>query len=112
MFDFLINNAYAQDKVVPQAGGIMTFVPFILIFVIFYFLLIRPQKKKMQEEQAMIGALSKGDEIFTKSGIIGVITGMTEKIITLEVAEGTKIKIIRGQIGGLAKKIFEKEEKK
>ena len=70
------------------------------------------QKRKLQEEQALLSSLSKGDEIFTKSGIIGTISGITDKIVTLEVSEGVKLKILRGQIGGNAKKIFEKEEKK
>lgn len=96
-----------------QPNPIMTFMPFVLIFGIFYFLIIRPQKKKMQQEESMLGALNKGDEIYTKSGIIGTIHGLTDKVVTLEVSEGVKIKILRGQIGGLAKKIFEtKEEKK
>jgi len=64
----------------------------------------------MQSEQALIAALGKGDEIYTKSGVIGTITGLTEKIVTLEIAQNVKIKVLRGQIGGLTKSIFEKEK--
>lgn len=95
-----------------KPSPIATFAPFILIFLIFYFLMIKPQKKKIQEEATMMNALGKGDEVFTKSGLLGTITGMTEKIITLEVAEGVKLKMLRSQVGGLSNKIFEKKESK
>lgn len=82
-------------------------IPFALIFVVFYFLLIRPQKKKAQQEQAMLSALNKGDEIYTRSGIVGTISGLTDKIVTLEVDQGVKIKVLRGQVGGQFNKLFE-----
>ncbi len=101
----------------PAANGstqnpLASMIPFVLIFVVFYFFMIRPQKKKMDEEQAMINALGKGDEVYTKAGLIGTIAGLTEKVITLEVSEGVKVKVLRSQIAGLAKKIFEATEKK
>jgi preprotein translocase subunit YajC len=74
--------------------------------------MIRPQKKRLDEENAMLAALGKGDEIYTKAGILGTVVGMTDKVITLEVAEGVKFKVLRSQIGGLAKKIFEAAENK
>ena len=74
--------------------------------------MIKPQKKRLQEEQSLIAALSKGDEIYTKSGVLGTIAGLTDKIVTLEISEGVKIKILKSQIGGLAKKLFESKEKK
>lgn len=112
MFDFIISSAIAQDAAKQASPNpLMSIAPFIVIFVIFYFLMIRPQKRKMQEERSMIGALSKGDEIFTKSGIIGKITGLTEKIVTLEVSDGVRFKMIRTEIGGLASKLFEKTTK-
>jgi preprotein translocase subunit YajC len=115
MFDLLISSAEAQ--VAPAAGpnGIASFLPFVVIFGIFYFLMIRPQKKKIEEEQAMLTTIGKGDEIFTKSGILGTITGITDKVVTLEVSDGVKFKLLKSQIGGLAKKIFEEtktEERK
>ncbi len=111
MLDFFIASANAQDGA-PQQGGFASFIPFVLIFGIFYFLMIRPQKKRLDEENAMLATLGKGDEIYTKSGILGTIVGMTDKVITLEVADGVKFKVLRSQIGGLAKKIFEAAEKK
>ena len=60
----------------------------------------------------MVSALTKGDEIYTKSGILGTIVGITEKIITLEIAEGVKMKVLKSQVGGQSSKLFEKKEKK
>lgn len=94
----LANGAQAQ-----QANPLMSFAPLVIIFFIFYFLMIRPQKKKMEEEQKFINSLQKGDEVFTKSGILGKIHGLTEKVVTLEVAEGLKIKILRHQVAGSQK---------
>lgn len=105
-------HAEATAAAAPQQNPMMSFLPFVLIFVIFYFLMIKPQKKKLQEETAMLSSLGKGDEIFTKSGLLGTITGMTEKIVTLEVSDGVKLKVLRSQVGGLVAKLFEKAEEK
>jgi len=119
MFDLLFSSAIAQEAAATGAAAaegaqaqnpMMSFMPFVFIFIIFYFLMIKPQKKKLQEETALLSALTKGDEIFTKSGILGTIQGLTDKVVTLEVADGVKFKILRSQIGGLAAKIFEKKE--
>ncbi len=112
--DFFFSSAIAQEAANTAAAQnpIMSFVPFIVIFAIFYFLVIRPQKGKIEEEQKMLQQLSKGDEIYTKAGIIGTIHGMTDKVVTLEVENGVKFKILRTQIGGLAKTIFEQTEPK
>ena len=114
MMDFLFANAVAQEAAAgaPAQNPMMSFVPFIVIFAIFYFLVIRPQKGKLEQEQKMLQSLSKGDEIFTKSGILGTIHGLTDKIVTIEVENGVKMKILRGQIGGLAKTLFEQAETK
>lgn len=81
-------------------GGIASFLPIILIFVIFYFLLIRPQQKKVKEHQAFVAALKKGDTVVTNGGIHGLITGLTDTVATLEIAENVRIKISRAQIAG------------
>lgn len=111
MSELFFATAYAQDAA-SAPNPIMQFAPFIFIFLIFYFLMIKPQKKRLEQEQAMIASLNKGDEIYTKSGIIGTIVGMTEKIVTLEVSEGVKMKVLRAQVGGPAQKLFEKTETK
>ncbi len=84
------------------AGGIASFVPLILIFVIFYFLLIRPQQKKAKEHQAYLTGLKKGDKVITGGGIHGKITGLTDTVVTLEIADGVRIKVNRASVAGSA----------
>ncbi len=97
----MVSLAWAADAA-PAAGpgGITSFLPLILIFVIFYFLLIRPQQKKVKDHQAYIGGLKKGDKVITNGGIHGEITGLTDTVVTLEIADNVKIKIARPHIGG------------
>lgn len=78
----------------------MSFIPLVLIFVVFYFLLIRPQQKKVKEHQALVEGLKRGDAVVTSGGIHGEITGMTDTVITLEIADNVRIKIARGHIAG------------
>lgn len=103
---FFVTSAFAQTPPANAPSAIMQIVPLALIFVVFYFLMIRPQAKKLKQEQAYLNGIQKGDEIFTKSGIIGTIVGLTEKIVTLEIAEGVKMKILRSQVGGDSKKLL------
>ena len=91
--------AWAADAA-PGGGGFASFLPLILIFVIFYFLLIRPQQKKVKDHQAFIAGLKKGDTIITNGGIHAVITGLTDTVATLEIADGVKIKLSRAHIAG------------
>ncbi len=100
MFDFLISSAHAQAAGAQAQNPIMSFVPIILVFIVFYFLMIKPQKKKMEQEQKFISELEKGTEVFTKSGMIGKIYGLTDKVVTLEIEGGMKVKFLRTQIGG------------
>ena len=86
-----------------QPGFLEMMVPFIFIFVVFYFLIIRPQGKKQKEQLGFIAALKRGDEVITASGILGRIEGLTEQYVTLEVAEGVRIKMLRAQVAGSAK---------
>lgn len=78
-------------------------LPFALIFIIFYFLIIRPQARRMKDHQKLLQGLKKGDEVLSQSGILGTIDGMTERFVTLKVDEGVRIKILKTQIAGLAK---------
>jgi preprotein translocase subunit YajC len=91
--------AYAANGAAPS-GGIMSFIPLILIFVIFYFLLIRPQQKKAKEHQAYLSNLKKGDGIVTSGGLHGLITGITDTVVTLEIAENIRVKVSRQHILG------------
>lgn len=86
-----------------QPGGIMAFMPFILMFVVLYFLILRPQQKKMKEQQAMLSGLKHGDEIVTASGILGKVTGITEKVVTVEVADNVRVKMMKSQVSQVVK---------
>jgi preprotein translocase subunit YajC len=101
-----ISEAFAQDAAKPagglldQMGGIL---PLILIFVVFWFLLIRPQQKRMKEHKALIAAIKKGDEVLTTGGIVGKITksNETSPTVEVEIADGVRVNIARAQIAGL-----------
>ncbi len=84
-----------------QAGGLAAFMPIIILFAIFYFLLIRPQQKKAKAHREMINALKKGNRIITTGGIYGTITSLDDTTIGLEIAEKVKIKISRGHVASL-----------
>ena len=99
------SQAFAQDAAAPAQNPLMQFLPLVVVFVIFYFLMIRPQKKKYDQEQALLKELAKGDEIYTKSGLIGTIYGMTDTVVTLEVSEGVRFKVLKGQVAGLYKSL-------
>lgn len=104
----LIDVAYAMGPA-PQAGAgqggpaglITSLVPLVLIFVIFYFLLIRPQQKRAKEHKNMIDNLKKGDKIITSGGIYGVIEAVGTNTITIKVAENTKVKIGKSYVAVL-----------
>ncbi len=82
-------------------GGPLSLVPFVLIFVIFYFMLILPQQKRKKQSEAMTAALKKGDKVVTASGIWGTITNMGKDTVTLQIADTTKIKIQKEHIARL-----------
>lgn len=83
-------------------GGFGAFVPLILMFVIFYFLLIRPQQKKTKEHRSMIESLKKGDRIVTSGGLHGRITGISDTTLTIEIADKVRVKLNRGNVAGIA----------
>ena len=93
-----------------QGGSFTAMIPLVLMFAIFYFLLIRPQQKKQKKHRELLGSLKKGDTVVTVGGLHGKITGMTETVITLEIAEKVRVKVGRGFVSGLESK--EPEAKK
>ncbi len=98
----MIQNAWAQN-----AGGgdpFLSFLPLIVIFIVFYFVLIRPQTKKQKEHQEMINALEVGNEVVTAGGILGKIQEMNENYVNLEISENVTIKIQRQTISSLLPK--------
>ena len=84
-----------------QGGGLGAFVPLILMFAIFYFLLIRPQQKKAKAHKAMLSAVKKGDRVVSSGGLHGVITGMSDEVVTMEIAPKIRVKVSRGSIAGV-----------
>ena len=101
----LISNAYAQAAGgASQTDTLLTFLPMVAIFVVFYFLLIRPQQKKAKETRAMLDALEKGNEIVTAGGIVGRITKLSDQYATVEVAPNVEMTIQRGAISQLLPK--------
>jgi preprotein translocase subunit YajC len=101
-----INYAYAADAATQGGAGSMlaSIVPLILIFAVFWFLLIRPNQKKMKEHTAMLSALQKGEEVVTNGGIIGRIVKLDDSTLTLQIAENTEVLIQRGTISQLLPK--------
>jgi preprotein translocase subunit YajC len=82
-----------------SAGGFASFIPLVLIFVVFYFLLIRPQQKQAKQHQAFLSDLKKGHKVVTKGGLHGVITAVNDTVITLEIAKDISVKVSRDAIG-------------
>jgi preprotein translocase subunit YajC len=98
--------AYAQAAGAGGAGGaFLQFLPLILIFAIMYFLLIRPQQKKMKEHQAMVEALRRGDQVVTQGGLIGKVTKVKDEgEIEVELAEGVKVRVVRNTVAQVLSK--------
>mgnify|MGYP001606380321 CR=1 FL=1 len=100
-----VTPAYAQAAGgATGAASIASFLPLILIFVIMYFLMIRPQQKRMKEHRAMVEALKKGDEVVTQGGLIGKVTALREGEVEVEIAPGIKARVVRSSITGLISK--------
>ena len=101
----LISPADAQAAGAASPGSdLMTFLPMILIFVVFYFLLIRPQQKRAKETRAMLEALQKGDEVVTAGGIVGKISKLTDQYAAVEIAPNVEISVQRAAIAQLLPK--------
>ena len=101
----LISPAYAQAAgSASQTDSLLTFLPMVAIFVVFYFLLIRPQQKKQKEARAMLEAHNKGDEVVTAGGIVGRIARLTDQYATIEIAPNTEMVVQRSAISQLLPK--------
>ena len=100
-FVFSLLMASPQASEGGTASGIMTFLPFIAIIAIFYFLIIRPQNKKQKETQQMLSALKKGDRVITAGGIHGTIHGVRERSVIVKVDDSTKIEFNRSAIASI-----------
>ncbi len=87
----------------PTPSPILSFVPIILIFVIFYFLLIRPQQKKQKEHAEMVSKLKKGDQVITNGGIYGIISSVKDRTVLLKIDENVKMEIQKNSIAYITK---------
>ncbi|WP_203074272.1 preprotein translocase subunit YajC [Falsiroseomonas ponticola] len=100
-----ISPAYAQTADGGTAAVIMQLLPLILIFAVFYFLLIRPQQKKMKEHRALLGQLKRNDKVVTAGGIVGTISKVRDDSdeIEVEIAPGVRVTVVRGTIASVVK---------
>ena len=99
-----VSPAYAQAAG-GSAGAFGSFIPLILIFAIMYFLLIRPQQKKVKEHQAMVAALRRGDQVVTQGGLIGKVSKVKDdQEVELEIADGVKVRVVRNTIAQVLNK--------
>ena len=99
----LVTPAYAQAAGGGAAGGLL--IPMILVFAIMYFLMIRPQQKKIKEHQAMVTALRRGDQVVTQGGLIGKVTKVKDdNELEVELSEGVKVRVVQSTIATVLNK--------
>jgi preprotein translocase subunit YajC len=96
VLDFLISPAHAQAA--PQGDPLLSFLPLIVLVVLFYFMLIRPQMKRSKEMREMLGKLAKGDEVITGGGLAGVIREIGENYLTVEIADNVAVKMQKSAV--------------
>jgi preprotein translocase subunit YajC len=107
MVDWLFaGTAYAMGGApggqAPGGPGLfLQFLPLLLIFVVFYFILIRPQQAQARKRQEMLKAIKRGDAVYTSGGLQGKVTGVTDTVVTLEIADNVRVKVYRSFIAGL-----------
>ena len=94
--NFFISDAWAQGA--DAGGSLFSLLPLVVIFVLFYFLLIRPQQKRAKQHKEMVAALKKGEEIVTNGGLLGKVTEVSDNFVTVEVSSGLNVRIQRQSI--------------
>ena len=97
----LISDAFAQTAAGAPPSAMAQIFPFLLILVIFYFFMIRPQQKRYKNHKAMLDAISKGDKIVTSGGIVGKVTKVTGDKLNVQIAEGTVVEVMRSMIASV-----------
>lgn len=95
-----------------QPSSLEMFLPFGFIILIFYFLIIRPQGKKLKQHESFLETLKRGDAVITQSGLLGTIDGLTEQVVTLELAPNVKVKMLKKQVAGPQASLQTSENKK
>jgi preprotein translocase subunit YajC len=104
MFDLVYAMGTGGSGGGAGGGGLGAFLPLIIIFAIFYFLLIRPQQKKAKQHKLILSSLKKGDRVVSSGGLHGVITGLTDDLVTMEICPKVRVKVSRGSIAGVVGK--------
>ena len=105
LLDFLIPTAHAQAAGAPPAGlGMSGFLFPIILIVVMYFLMIRPQMKRAKEHKGRLEKLSKGDEVITSGGLAGIVTDIGDNFITVEVADNVRVRVQKGAVGNVLPK--------
>ena len=104
IMDFFIQNAWAGAAPPSADAGMINLVMLLVLFVVFYFLLIRPQTKRAKEHRQMVDSLAKGDEIVTNGGVLGRITNIGDNFIVLEIAANTEVKVQRQSVAAVMPK--------
>ncbi|RMF66449.1 MAG: preprotein translocase subunit YajC [Alphaproteobacteria bacterium] len=99
-----ITPAYAQTGTQPAGGALGLFVPLILVFVIFYFLIIRPQNKRMREHREMVNAVQRGDTVVTSGGIIGKVTRVSDDEVEIEIADKVRVRVVKATLAEVRSK--------
>ena len=99
----MINYAHAQAAA-QQPSMLASFIPLILIFLIFYFLLIRPQQKKQKEHKILLDSIQRGDEILSSGGILGKVIKVDNDELTVEIAKGVNVTVLRSTVADVVKK--------
>ena len=103
---FFISDAMAEGAAAAgaQDGGLLGMLPLLLIMVLFYFMLIRPQAKRAKEHKNMVAALGKGDEVVTNGGLLGRVREIGDSFLTVEIAKGVEVKVQRSSVATLVPK--------
>ena len=101
-----ISNAYAQSPLdgLGLSSNLTSFLPIVLMFVVLYFLMIRPQMKRQKEQKSMMDALTKGDEVVTSGGILGKVSKVNDAYITIEISNGTEVVVQKAAVSTLLPK--------
>ena len=96
----------------PSGGGLVSFIPIIAIFAIFYFLIILPQNKRVKQHRNMLEELVRGDEVVTNGGVIGKVTKVDEDELTVQIAEGVKIKVVKSMVANVRNRTVPANDRK
>ena len=102
MLEFFVNNVWAAPE--QQPGGLISFLPLIILFVVFYFMLIRPQLKQAKQHKQLVSGLAKGDEVVTSGGLLGKIKEVGDNFIVVEIARETEVKIQKQSVSAVMPK--------